>query len=92
MSVLARQWTKLPKLPWGLVSVVTDSAVCRRACVAAGLSRKIPDSNAVTGVSVLRVGSTHYVVTDTGAYMGEFQMHLTFDSVSTVPPFAIWGH
>jgi hypothetical protein len=92
MSVAQRQSFNLPSLPYGSVSVVTDSATCERARIAAGLSRIRPDSNAVSGVSVLRVGPTRYVVTDTGSYIGEFQVHLTFDSALTVPPLAVWGH
>lgn len=92
MSIKQRQWSHLPHLPASSVSVVMDSVVCHRAAVAAGLSRKIPDSMAVTGVSVLRVGPTRYVVTDTGSYAGEFRTHLTFDSAFTVPPLAVWGH
>lgn len=92
MSVEQRRWLRLPALPPSLVSVVTDSVICHRARVAAGLSRKSPDSTAVTGVSVLRVGATRYVGTDTGSFTGEFQMHLTFDSAFTVPPLAVWAH
>lgn len=53
--------------------------------------RIVPDSTAVATVYVLRVGPTRYVVTDTSSYVGEFQMHLTFDSAFSLPPVAKWG-
>jgi hypothetical protein len=92
LSIEQRQWANLPPFPAESVTVVTDSAICHRALVATGLSRIVPDSTVVRGVSILRVGPTRYVVTDTGSYTGEFQMHLTFDSAFTVPPLAVWGH
>jgi hypothetical protein len=92
LSVAQRQSFNLPSLPYGPVSVVTDSLTCERARIAADLSRIEPDSNAVSGVSVLRVGPSRYVVTDTGASFGEFRAHITFDSALTVSPLAVWGH
>lgn len=92
MSIVGRQVSHLPQLPMDSVSAVMDSVICHRARVAAGLSRIHPDSTIVQGVSVIRVGVLHYVVTDTGDYTGEFQTHLTFDSAFTVPPLAVWGH
>jgi hypothetical protein len=92
MSILGRQVTHLPQLPVESVTVITDAVICHRARVATGLSRIHPDSTIVQGVSVIRVGAMHYVVTDTGDYTGEFQTHLTFDSAFTIPPLAVWGH
>jgi len=56
-----------------------------------GLARAVPDSTAIAAVYLVRVGPTRYVVTDTGSYVGEFQIHITFDSAFSLPPLAIWG-
>jgi len=81
----------LPAGPVSSVTAVTDSALCHRAAVAAGLSRDIPDSFAVTIVSVVRVGTTRYVVTDLQHHIGEFQISYVFDSAFTVPPLVKFG-
>jgi hypothetical protein len=87
-----RNRTHLPAGTVSSVSVVTDSALCRRAAVAMGLSRHVPDSLADTTVSVMRVGPTRYVVTDTGAFVGEYQVHIIFDTAFTLPPLYVLLH
>jgi hypothetical protein len=87
----ARSNLDLPAGPASTVSAVTDSAICHRAAIAAGLSRKTPDSTSVPAVSVVRVGTMRYVVTDTLHHVGEFELSYTFDSAFTVPPLAKWG-
>lgn len=86
-----RNQLNLPAGPVSSVSAVTDSATCHHAAVAAGLSRDIPDSLAVTSVSVLRVGTSRYVVIDLQHQMGEFYIGYVFDSLFTVPPLEKFG-
>lgn len=86
-----RQRLQLPAGPICSVSAVTESATCHRAAIAAGLSRKSPDSTSVPAVSVVRVGPTRYVVTDTLHHIGEYDLSYTFDSAFTLPPLARWG-
>jgi len=77
--------------PVSSVSVVTDPVICHRAAIASGLSRDTPDSLVITDVSVIRVGPTRYVVTPVGETVGEFDIHITFDSAFTLPPLAVWA-
>lgn len=86
-----RNHLKLPAGPASIVTAVTDSTICHRAAVAAGLSRDTPDSLAVTTVSVVRVGHTRYVVTDLEHHIGEFELSYVFDSAFSLPPLAKWG-
>ena len=90
-GVGSRANTQLPQVPKESVSVVTNEATCHRARIAMGLARAVPDSTAIAAVYLVRVGPTRYVVTDTGSYVGEFQIHITFDSAFSLPPLAIWG-
>jgi hypothetical protein len=91
IGVGQRQTLQLPAEPLSMVSAVTDSATCHRAAIAAGLARKTPDSTSVPAVSVVRVGSTRYVVTDEFHHFGEYNLSYTFDSAFTLPPLAEWG-
>jgi hypothetical protein len=84
-GILPRARLHLPVAPISSVSVVTDSTICHRGAVAAGLSRSTPDSLAFTRVSVIKVGATRYIVI-TSAYAGEWRIGMTFDSAFTVPP------
>ena len=86
-----RNQLHLPAGPVSSVTAITDSTICHRAAVAAGLSRDTPDSLAVTTVSVVRVGTTRYVVTDLQHQIGEFNLSYVFDSAFTVPPLVKWG-
>jgi hypothetical protein len=90
-GISARVAQNLPATPLSSITVVTDSNVCRRAAVASGLSQIVPDSLAYSDVSVLRVGPTRYVVTPIRPNVGEFQIHLTFDTLFSQPPLSVWA-
>lgn len=90
-GISTRATENLPAGPASSVIVVTDSTVCHRAAVASGLSQIVPDSLAFSNVSVLRVGATRYVVTPIRPNVGEFQIHLTFDTLFTQPPLSVWA-
>jgi hypothetical protein len=91
IGIAARASGNLPAGPVSSVTVVTDPIVCHQAAVASGLSLDVPDSLAFSTVSVLRIGPARYVVTPIGAMVGEFQTHLTFDTLFTQPPLSVWA-
>lgn len=90
-GISMRATANLPFGPVSSVSAITDPTVCHQAAVASGLSQDVPDSLAFSNVSVLRVGATRYVVTPIRPNVGEFQIHLTFDTLFTQPPVSIWA-
>ncbi len=90
-GVAMRSIANLPLLPADSVSLITDEATCHRALVASGLASPAADSDAFSSVTVLRVGSTRYVVFPTGSHSGEWITALTFDTAFSVPPLAAWS-
>lgn len=76
----SRRIDELPAMPAESVSAVTDTSVCRRAAIAYGRSLHPPDTLSPRVVSVVRVGSGIYVVTDSTLHSGEWGNHLVFTS------------
>jgi hypothetical protein len=88
LSTELRQLYNLPAVSANDVSVVMDSATCVRAARALGLALSPPDTLTQRTVSVIRIGPTRFVVTDSSVRAGEFIAHYVFDSAFTHPPLA----
>jgi hypothetical protein len=69
----------LPQVPPDSIAAITDSATCRRAALAFGRNLSPPDTVTGRAVLVIRIGRTHYSVSD-GVKTTRYSIHMVFDS------------
>jgi hypothetical protein len=79
----SRRIVGLPAMSADSVTAVTDTSVCRRAATAYGRSLTPPDTISARTVSVVRAGSSYYVVSDSTRYSGEWGAAFLFSSSLT---------
>jgi len=74
-----RRFIPIPSMPADSVTAVTDTAICRLAAIAYGRSLSPQDTTSPRVVSVVRAGSSYYVVADSTQH-SEFGAAFLFTS------------
>ena len=81
-GVAWRQRIGLSALDSNLVTLVSDTTVCRTALNAYN-SALLPDTGVSTAVDVVKYGTTRYVVADSARRGGEWEQVVIFNSLFT---------